>query len=143
MSVGEALLKVWDRLLRSRYAQTWQEACEERLKQELLEDAGPFHEEFPLLCADEWEVCSGMTNFGVGDLVFTDGHGGYAVVEVKWIVSGGKSRRNYKRRKVREQAHRYACAWARRFPDACRVVGYTFTDEWGLRVELPDACLLS
>ena len=65
---------------------------------------------------DEWDVIDSKTNLGRGDLVFTDGTGCFAVVEVKWIDLDSESRmgttkrtsNRQKRRKVEEQAIEYA-----------------------------------
>jgi len=41
--------------------------------------------DYPYVIEDEWEVEPGRTDRGRGDLVFTDGAGCFAVVEVKWL----------------------------------------------------------
>eukprot|EP00762_Andalucia_godoyi_P004792 ANDGO_07249.mRNA.1 hypothetical protein len=44
-----------------------------------------FHIAHPFLVEYEWEVAESRTDMGKGDLVFTDGGGRFAVVEVKFI----------------------------------------------------------
>jgi hypothetical protein len=77
----------------------------------------------PLLVEDELDVVPGKTNEGLGDLVFTDGEGTWAVVDVKLFEKnrpGSTVRRNRRtlRRKVREQATASArLIYHRRYPD--------------------------
>ena len=68
---------------------------------------------YPYVVEDEWEVIADKSDEGMGDLVFTDGNGNFAVVEVKYLdlySTGGtaSSRRTKKRQKVKEQAVKYA-----------------------------------
>lgn len=74
------------------------------------------------LIEDEWEVVSNRTDQGRGDLVFTDGDRAFATIEVKWIDLPDSNRnsstvqvsRRKKRRKVEEQAAKYATLYAKK-----------------------------
>lgn len=141
-----------DRVMRAWFqGRTWDENPEFKLKRQLVQATPPELAPFPLLIDDEWEVVPGATNGGRGDLLFTDGRGGFAVVEVKWMpeLFGGRTARrarNRKRGAVREQAWTYAYAILRRFPDAQFVRAFVFTDDWtrrgvGLIGEIPRTAL--
>lgn len=71
-----------------------------------------FANSFPYVHLHEWEVVPGRSQFGKGDLVFTDGKDSYLIVECKYINhdSGktARARRRNKRRKVEYQAKMYA-----------------------------------
>lgn len=120
----------------------WDKNPEFLLKRRLVHERPAVLAPFPLLLDDEWEVVPGATNSGRGDLLFTDGQGAYAVVEVKSMPAllGGRTARgsrNKKRSGVREQALTYARAVFRIYPDAREVSAFTFTDDWmdaGLRL---------
>ena len=89
---------------------------------------------FPYLYDYEWQVVPGRQQDGRGDLVFTDGDGRYAVVEVKWIDtqstgSTARKRRTAKRRKVEEQLETYAAAFKIQHPAALSVIGLEHTNE--------------
>jgi hypothetical protein len=91
----------------------WDKNEEFVLKRELVRRSFELLPGYPLLVEDEWDVVSGMTNHGRGDLVFTDGSGRFAIVETKYIDcsrSGATARakRTDSRGKVWEQAQRYA-----------------------------------
>lgn len=128
-----------DRVLRAYFeGRDWDDNGEFQLKRDLV--MGDLLPEFPFVVDDEWEVRGGHTDEGRGDLVFTDGAGNFAVVEVKWIDGGtdggsGKTRRRAKRgkrRKVEEQALEYGEFWAARAGTAARIDAYLFTNEVGL-----------
>jgi Holliday junction resolvase-like predicted endonuclease len=99
-----------------------------------------FHREYPLLIEYEWEVQESRTDRGRGDLVFTDGHGRFAVVEVKMIqgetLTGPTARanRNQNRKKLEEQASFYCEEYAKRCQDSgclpcISVNGYGLSEE--------------
>jgi hypothetical protein len=81
----------------------------------LVIDGHPELAAYPLVVAHEWEPVPGASQYGKGDLVFADGRGNFAVVEVKFIdlLESGRTvgtRRTGHRKKVREQARFYAAA---------------------------------
>ena len=89
---------------------------------------------FGLLVSDEWEPIPGWSQGGRGDLVFTDGRGRYAVVEVKWMARlyagpSQRKRRNRKRGKVKEQARAYAEYVLGTRADAIEVRMMTYTND--------------
>ncbi len=92
---------------------------------------------YPYVIDDEWEVVPGHTNHGRGDLVFTDGEGRFAVVEVKYIDlesihRHGPTKRTSnrkKRRKVEDQAREYAAQLIPRLPAGAEVTAFIFTNE--------------
>jgi hypothetical protein len=90
----------------------WDENGEFILKRKLVLERTQLLPEYRYVIEDEWEVTDGRTDLGRGDLVFTDGNGCFAVVEVKWLdlASGAtaRKRRNYKRNQVKDQAGKYA-----------------------------------
>jgi hypothetical protein len=90
----------------------WDKNGEFTLKRELVLNRAQLLPKYPYVIEDEWEVIDGRTDLGRGDLVFTDGNGCFAIVEVKWldIESGANAcnKRTKKRRKVKEQARKYA-----------------------------------
>jgi len=124
-----------DRVMRAWFdGRTWDSNDEFLLKRRLLAANLPELAVFPLLIDDEWEVVSGETNHGRGDLLFTDGAGAFAVVEVKRFPAlfGGKTSRtcrNKKRKAVREQAWTYARAVLRNLVDAQSVEVFVYTDD--------------
>ena len=85
---------------------------------------------FSYLHDREWTVCPSGNHMGIGDLVFSDGQGLFAVIEVKHIgldISGELKR--LKRRKVLKQALKYGRAFADNNPDAVIVIAGAFTEE--------------
>ncbi len=79
--------------------------------EEILKDMPKQLQGVPFLHSYEWHV-EGKSNKGVGDLVFTDGHSLYGVVEVKHIHNSPtvKRKSEYKRQrrqKVEQQAEKY------------------------------------
>jgi hypothetical protein len=98
------------------YGRNWDGNDEYTLKRKLVLNRNILFPEYPYVIEDEWDVIDSRTDLGRGDLVFTDGDGYFAVVEVKWIdldglARDGRTRRvgnRKKRRKVEEQAIEYA-----------------------------------
>lgn len=128
--MSEALKR--DRELREDLAWTaWPGEHEQGLKALLLSNPPPPLDQFPFVWADEWLVVPGRDDCGKGDLIFTDGQGRFAVVELKWFDHRDtgrtrRARRNHKRNKVREQASRYAETFWHLEPAALDVRAFTF-----------------
>lgn len=86
----------------------------------------------------EWEVDPGHSNGGCGDLVFTDGAGNFAVVEVKFIDTArsgptARVKRTKSRSQVSDQARTYADAIRRILgEDLLTVRAFSLTNERGL-----------
>jgi len=124
-----------DRVLRAYFEGRYWDGNEEfALKRELVLKSHDLLPEYPFLIDSDWEVYPNMAQTGQGDLVFADGAGCFAVVEVKWIdmMSTGdtaSTRRTKKRKKVKEQAGWYRDVLASRLQDALKVEGYYFTNE--------------
>ena len=124
-----------DRVMRAWFeGRSWDANPEFKLKRELVQAALPELAPFPLLIDDEWEVVPGATDGGRGDLLFTDGAGAFAVVEVKWLpdLGGGRTKRtsrNKKRGAVRDQAWTYAHAVLGIYTDAQNVTAFIFTND--------------
>ncbi|TKJ21034.1 MAG: hypothetical protein CEE43_11235 [Promethearchaeota archaeon Loki_b32] len=83
----------------------------------------------------EWDVVSGMSQYGVGDLVFTDGNENYLVIEVKQLSYGsGRNQcvaRRKARRRVEEQAIKYMNAFRKKHPEAKSIIGVAVaSSEW-------------
>lgn len=91
---------------------------------------------FPYVFDYEWEMTPGNPNEGRGDLLFTDGAGGYAAIEVKYIPPEStrniRRRNREKREKAKEQVARYGRAVFELRPDAQRVTLMTYNNEDGL-----------
>ena len=89
------------------------------LKRKLFLESQQFLPDYLYVIEDEWEIEPGRTDQGCGDLVFTDGSGCFAVVEVKWLdldntertATTKRTSNRKKRRKVEEQALKYAAAY--------------------------------
>lgn len=119
----------------------WDTNGEYALKRRLVLNSKKLFPSYPYVIEDEWEVQPGRTDQGRGDLVFTDGSGGFAVVEVKSldlesIGRTGTTKRvsnRKKRRMVEEQALRYAEIYQKNLDEnqvaANRVKPYLFTNE--------------
>ncbi len=110
-------------------------AGEDQLKCDLVLRPPALLAAFPLVVSDEWEPVPGRTEYGRGDLVFADGRGHYAVVEVKWMNPPGdgrtaRRRRNRKRDVAPVQAWRYASLLLKVRPDAIDVRVMAFTNDW-------------
>ncbi len=83
----------------------------------------------------EWDVVKYMTQYGVGDLLFTDGKDNYLVMEVKKLsIFSGRNQcvaRRKTRRKVEEQAQHYMSEYRRMNPGAKSIKGVAVaSDEW-------------
>lgn len=119
----------------------WDENSEYALKRQLVLNSHQLLPDYPYVIEDEWEVEAGRTDKGRGDLVFTDGTGSFAVVEVKWIDLEGERRsgstkrtsNRKKRRAVETQAITYANLYAELnlgIPNTTvRVEAFIFTNE--------------
>lgn len=115
-----------DRVLRAYFeGRDWDEAIEAKLARELVLGSAEVLPAFPFVVDYEWDVVPGKTNNGRGDLVFADGDGGFAVVEVKSILGSGKN--TNRRTKVEDQAARYLRAAQARCEG--NVVAFVYTDD--------------
>ncbi|MBW4486055.1 MAG: hypothetical protein KME14_26325 [Tildeniella torsiva UHER 1998/13D] len=124
-----------DQVLRAYFAgRDWDDNNEYALKRELVRHSQELLPSYPLLIDDEWEAEPNRNQEGKGDLLFADGEGRFAVVEVKWLDldnSGktAKTRRTHKRKKVKDQAAEYAACLAERLKIFAQIEGYWFTNE--------------
>lgn len=127
-----------DAVLRDYFRKrNWDDNNEFHLKRILVLKSSQLLPQYPYVIDDEWEVQPNRTDEGRGDLVFTDGAGSYAVVEVKWIDLEESDRKGAtkrtsnrrKRRKVEEQAIGYADALLGRWNDLHSVEAYIFTNQ--------------
>ena len=124
-----------DQVLRAYFqGRDWDKNQEYRLKQKLVLHSAELLPDYPYVFDDEWEVNENRTQDGKGDLIFTDGEGRYAVVEVKWLdlKSSGKTtrtNRTKKRQKVQEQAVIYANELKQKMGKSSQVTAYWFTNE--------------
>ena len=96
----------------------WNTNGEFELKRRLVLKRTQLLPKYPYIIEDEWEVIDGRADLGCGDLVFTDGNGCFAIVEVKYIDStpgaNARKKRNMKRNQVKEQASNYAKDYQKR-----------------------------
>ncbi|WP_144051398.1 hypothetical protein [Geminocystis herdmanii] len=112
MNIDET--KYRDKVIRTYIKnRNWDKNNEFLLKQKLLLNSDQLLPKYPFVVEDEWEVEFGRSDSGLGDLIFTDGNGNFAVVEIKYIdnLNSGdtaSNRRTKKRQKVREQSVKYA-----------------------------------
>ena len=124
-----------DRVLRAFFqGKDWDRNDEFMLKRNLVLRSHELLPAFPFLVDDEWDVVAGQTNNGRGDVVFADGEGAFAVVEVKYIDlerSGrtARAKRTDSRGKVLEQARTYAVAAAHRYQATGGVLALAYTNE--------------
>ena len=129
-----------NRVLRAYFkARDWDENGEYLLKQRLVQYSTILLPEYPYLIEDEWEVETGQSDKGKGDLVFANEHLCFAVIEVKYIDlestgNTSSSRRTAKRQAVKKQAINYAVTYARRYLQ--NVEAFTFTNEKDLPCSL-------
>ncbi len=134
-------IKRRDQVLRTYFhGRDWNENSEYGLKRQLIQNSQELLPDYKYVVEDEWEVVSNRPQHGKGDLVFTDGNGCFAVIEVKWIdlidsTRKGTTRRNSntkKRRKVESQAIEYAECYANSAGlDAdSKVEAFVFTNEY-------------
>lgn len=125
-----------DQVLRQYFAgRDWDHNNEYALKRQLVLASRELLPDYPFLIEDEWEAEPNRNQEGKGDLLFSDGEGRFAVVEVKWLDLGAsgktpKTRRTKKRKKVKDQAVNYASALAQRLQLFVQIEGYSFTNEW-------------
>lgn len=126
-----------DQVLRAYFkGRDWDRNDEYILKQKLIRCSAWLIPEYQYVIEDEWEVDAGRADQGCGDLVFTDGLGNFAVVEVKWIdvMSSGSTatnKRTKKRKAVKEQAISYAEIYKEKNLSAVnQVEAYTYTNEY-------------
>ncbi len=125
-----------DEVLRAYFqGRDWDENKEYALKRDLVLRSAELLPDYPYLVDDEWEVEANRTQDGKGDLIFTDGEGRYAVVEVKWLDfdNSGKTTRTSqtkKRQKVQEQAFIYAHELKQKLGGSVQVSAYWFTNEY-------------
>lgn len=111
MNIGE--IKYRDQVIRSYINnRNWDKNNEFLLKRKLILNSLQLLPKYPFVVEDEWEVEFGRSDSGLGDLIFTDGNGNFAVVEIKYIdkLNSGdtvSNRRTKKRQKVREQSIKY------------------------------------
>ena len=133
-----------NRLLRNYFdGRDWDAVGEYGLKRELVLNSSQLLPNYSFVIDDEWEVEPGRSDQGRGDLVFTDGQGNFAVVEVKYLdlpskdspISNrsGKKRRESnreKRRQVEAQAPKYAKRLREKLGITESVAAYYFTNEY-------------
>lgn len=112
MNINE--IKYRDQVIRTYIKnRNWDKNNEFLLKQKLLLNSDQLLPKYPFVVEDEWEVEFGRSDSGLGDLIFTDGNGNFAVVEIKYIdnLSTGhnaSTKRTKKRKMVHEQSIKYA-----------------------------------
>ena len=94
----------------------------------------PFHSKYPLVYDFEWETFH--LDAGHGDLIFTDGLGGFLIVEAKSVLTFGygsvvtqKGNRTKKRRLARQQCLRNAQLWHSSHPNVMKTEGVVVTEE--------------
>lgn len=113
-------------------------AGEFHLVQHFVRHSGTLLADYPFLVLREWEVVPGASQSGVGDLVFSDGRGRYAVVEVKFLNPGCGHTARESRRRGRQtvwwQAEHYGKLLFRRIPGAAEVTCYVYTTD---RMDMP------
>ena len=125
--MDEAEARRRDRILRTYLlARDWDRDRERRLCRVLAERSHNLLPEHPYIVGYEWEAFSDDVNGDRGDLLFVDGRGRFAVVEVKQV--DGANKRNDARRKVEEQAQKFARVVQGLYPGA-QVSAWVFTDD--------------
>jgi len=124
-----------NQVLRSYFeGRDWDANNEHALKRYLVQNSHKLLPNYPFVIDDEWEAEPNRNQEGRGDLLFADGEGRFAVVEVKWLdlVATGKTaktRRTQKRKKVKTQAANYVYSLAQRLETFIQIEGYWFTNE--------------
>lgn len=130
-----------DQVLRAYFdGRNWDKNNEYALKRQLILSSHQLLPNYPYVIEDEWEVEPGRTDKGRGDLVFTDGNGCFAIVEVKWIDLEGVGRtgstkrtsNRQKRRTVEKQARKYVNIYAElvgKLDTVKHVEAFVFTNE--------------
>lgn len=125
-----------DRVLRAYFeGYDWDENREYSLKRHLVLHSRELLPDYPLVISNEWETAPHSDHNGKGDLVFADGAGRFAVVEVKWLDlerrgRNRSTRRTTKRKKVRAQVREYTRLLAQRLEQFIQIEGYFFTNEY-------------
>ena len=120
----------------------WDNNGEYGLKRQLVINRSELLPNYPYVIEEEWEAIDNRTDLGRGDLVFTDGNGCFAIVEVKWIDLDGEGKigttrrtsNRKKRRKVEEQSREYARIYRKKLDDDANIVlksidAFYFTNE--------------
>jgi hypothetical protein len=117
-------IELRDKVLRDFFVgKTWDQNPEFELMRDFVLNSSKLLPNYPFLFEHEWEVVSGESSHGKGDLVFTDGKNAFAVVEMKHVdLLQRKERRREKRRKVEEQAKTYT----EKFPLYLQQIGLSF-----------------
>ncbi len=123
-----------DRELREMFAaRECEPDFEYGLKRELVLRSHSLLPNYPFVVMHEWEVEEGRSQYGQGDLVFTDGRGQFAVVEVKYLPehSGrtARTKRTKARKEVRAQARWYASIIAGRKHGHGAVLAFIYTND--------------
>lgn len=125
--MNKAEAKRRDEILRPYVlARDWDKDRERSLCRSFVAQSGALLPDHPYLVGYEWEAFSDDVNGDRGDLLFTDGARCFAVVEVKQV--GGANKRNDARRKVEQQAQKFAEVVRRLHPGA-QVTAWVFTDD--------------
>ncbi|WOB41817.1 hypothetical protein HNI00_00445 [Thermoleptolyngbya oregonensis NK1-22] len=143
-SMNQQEIEHRDRVLRSYFEGCdWDQNGEYELKRTLVLNSDRLLPDYPYVVENEWEVEPGRGHKGRGDLVFTDGAGRFAVVEVKCLnrtgCGGNKKAQQEKvrvrRHQVIKQALHYANIYAASkleagvIDDPNAVAAYVFTNE--------------
>ena len=124
-----------DRILRAFFeGKDWDHNDEFLLKRRFVSESSKLLPGFPFVVDDEWEFEPGHTNEGRGDLIFTDGEGRFAVVELKYMDNNrsgptARKKRTKDRGKVVEQAQDYALKLWRLHQHDTVVEAYSYTNE--------------
>ncbi len=107
-----------------------------RLVRRLVTEAQPTLIQWPLLVELHWVAIASRGPEGVGDLVFSDAHGHYAVVESTALPEADDRalprRRATLRTSVRHRAIDHATAWMKLTPDARSVAAVTAVEDRGV-----------
>ncbi|MDB9529598.1 hypothetical protein PN498_26645 [Oscillatoria sp. CS-180] len=133
--IDKADIEHRDRVLRAYFeGRDWDGNNEHALKRKLVMNSPELLPDYAFIIDDEWEAEQNRGEQGKGDLIFTNGEGCFAVVEVKWIdlERTGKqvrTRRNEKRQNVTAQAERYRNVLATKLGSNFHVEGYYFTSD--------------
>ncbi len=111
-----------DAILRSYLiGRDWDLDAEQRLRRKLVVRSGEWLADYPFLVGVEWRAPDGSP----GDLLFFDGHGRFAAVEVKAL---GNRERTKRRGDVERQARSFARAVEVLYPGS-EVEAFVYTDD--------------
>lgn len=128
LTVEKAEIEHRDRILHAYFlGRTWDLNNEFLLKRKLVLERNTLLPSYQYIFDDEWEVETSLSNEGKGDLIFTDGSGHFAVIEVKFIGKTGN--RRIKRREVEQQAEKYAHHLTKKIKGYLEIKGFFYTDE--------------